>query len=284
MNPNRIVPLLIAAVLNVATLLGSRNCRARSISAATKDSPSRRWTSTASRPASKWHRRFSNRTTATAGSPAKRTIISASNARAHGPEPRSRTTTTRRANAFRKYASVEDSDRVPLRVFGPFRTLSGPVQARPAGTIKDGPTGSSRPAMRPNPQYAELLIKIIEDNRLYLLDEGRDIDPQIMGNRPDKQALIAEEIPHAAPADIVDIDNYSVSVQGRKGRPHGLPEQRQPVRRAPRGRNAFVRCGRIRTRARKSWPSTTTSMPARSPVPAIWSTSGRKTSAAKTAS
>lgn len=68
-----------------------------------------------------------------------------------------------------------------------------------------------------NPQYAELLIKIIEDNRLYLLDEGRDIDPQIMGNRPDKQALIAEEIPHAAPADIVDIDNYSVSVQGRKG-------------------------------------------------------------------
>ena len=62
-----------------------------------------------------------------------------------------------------------------------------------------------------------LLIKIIEDNRLYLLDEGRDIDPQIMGNRPDKQALIAEEIPHAAPADIVDIDNYSVSVQGRKG-------------------------------------------------------------------
>ena len=117
---------------------------------------------------------------------------------------------------FRKYASVEDSYRDHSEFLDRSERYQDLFKLDPLD-YKGWAYGLKQAGYATNPQYAELLIKIIEDNRLYLLDEGRDIDPQIMGNRPDKQALIAEEIPHAAPADIVDIDNYSVSVQGRKG-------------------------------------------------------------------
>ena len=115
---------------------------------------------------------------------------------------------------FRKYASVEDSYRDHSEFLDRSERYQDLFKLDPLD-YKGWAYGLKQAGYATNPQYAELLIKIIEDNRLYLLDEGRDIDPQIMGNRPDKQALIAAEIPHAA--DIVDIDNYSVSVQGRKG-------------------------------------------------------------------
>lgn len=66
-----------------------------------------------------------------------------------------------------------------------------------------------------NPQYAQQLIKIIEDYQLFLLDEGQDV--RIAENAAPVEEPIAEPIPSASPADMVDVDNYSVSIQGRNG-------------------------------------------------------------------
>lgn len=63
-----------------------------------------------------------------------------------------------------------------------------------------------------NPKYPELLIKIIEDNKLYLLDQGKEL--------PAKETAIPEhEIrgEEIAEADKIDIDNYVVSVHNFKG-------------------------------------------------------------------
>lgn len=76
-----------------------------------------------------------------------------------------------------------------------------------------------------NPKYAEILIKIIEDNRLYLLDEGKDINEPLLAEetRPHQPAEPAREPEpvHREPqqtAGTVDVDNYSVSVSGRGGK------------------------------------------------------------------
>ena len=66
-----------------------------------------------------------------------------------------------------------------------------------------------------NPQYAQQLIKIIEDYQLFLLDEGQDV--RIAENAAPVEEPVAEPIPSASPADMVDVDNYSVSIQGRNG-------------------------------------------------------------------
>lgn len=63
-----------------------------------------------------------------------------------------------------------------------------------------------------NPKYPELLIKIIEDNKLYLLDQGKEL-PAKETATPEHE-IRGEEI---AEADKIDIDNYVVSVHNFKG-------------------------------------------------------------------
>ena len=68
-----------------------------------------------------------------------------------------------------------------------------------------------------NPAYAELLIKIIEDNQLYHLDRGEEIAPPIMGTpvTEEPQQLVADT--EQKPKEVVDVDNYSVAVTGQGG-------------------------------------------------------------------
>ena len=216
MNPNRIVPLLIAAVLNVATLLGQQKLsreeyirRYKGLAVEEMDIygiPASIKMAQALLESDNGNGRLAREANNHFGIKCKSTWTGATIS--HDDDAA--------GECFRKYASVEDSYRDHSEFLDRSERYQDLFKLDPLD-YKGWAYGLKQAGYATNPQYAELLIKIIEDNRLYLLDEGRDIDPQIMGNRPDKQALIAEEIPHAAPADIVDIDNYSVSVQGRKG-------------------------------------------------------------------
>ena len=115
---------------------------------------------------------------------------------------------------FRKYPSVEES----YRDHSEFLDKS----ARYQDLFKLGPTdykgwahGLQKAGYATNPQYAQQLIKIIEDYQLFLLDEGQDV--RIAENAAPVEEPVAEPIPSASPADMVDVDNYSVSIQGRNG-------------------------------------------------------------------
>ena len=115
---------------------------------------------------------------------------------------------------FRKYPSVEES----YRDHSEFLDKS----ARYQDLFKLDPTdykgwahGLQKVGYATNPQYAQQLIKIIEDYQLFLLDEGQDV--RIAENAAPVEEPVAEPIPSASPADMVDVDNYSVSIQGRNG-------------------------------------------------------------------
>ena len=115
---------------------------------------------------------------------------------------------------FRKYPSVEES----YRDHSEFLDKS----ARYQDLFKLDPTdykgwahGLQQAGYATNPQYAQQLIKIIEDYQLFLLDEGQDV--RIAENAAPVEEPVAEPIPSASPADMVDVDNYSVSIQGRNG-------------------------------------------------------------------
>lgn len=66
-----------------------------------------------------------------------------------------------------------------------------------------------------NPRYPELLIKIIEDNELYLLDQGKQV--------PIGDIIAREEAQKPSPnyellsAEQVDIDNYVISMYNHNG-------------------------------------------------------------------
>ena len=68
-----------------------------------------------------------------------------------------------------------------------------------------------------NPKYPELLIKIIEDNKLYLLDKGEKVVAQVAEESPK-----VEQVPVATPqeevkANKVDVDNYVLALFSRGG-------------------------------------------------------------------
>ena len=129
MNPNRIVPLLIAAVLNVATLLGQQKL--------SREEYIRRYKGLAVEEMDIY------------GIPASikmaQALLESDNgngrlareANNHLQEHMDRShDLARRRRGGRMLSQVRLRRRLlsrPLRVSGPFRTLSGPVQARPAG-------------------------------------------------------------------------------------------------------------------------------------------------------
>ena len=198
MNPNRIVPLLIAAVLNVATLLGQQKLsreeyirRYKGLAVEEMDIygiPASIKMAQALLESDNGNGRLAREANNHFGIKCKSTWTGATIS--HDDDAA--------GECFRKYASVEDSYRDHSEFLDRSERYQDLFKLDPLD-YKGWAYGLKQAGYATNPQYAELLIKIIEDNRLYLLDEGRDIDPQIMGNRPDKQALIAEEIPHAPP-------------------------------------------------------------------------------------
>lgn len=70
-----------------------------------------------------------------------------------------------------------------------------------------------------DPQYAEKLIRIIEENKLYLYDRGEDALEQRVAEVEKVEQEIVTDIP-AQPAkesEVVDIDNYTVTVNPHHG-------------------------------------------------------------------
>ncbi len=60
-----------------------------------------------------------------------------------------------------------------------------------------------------NPKYADILITLIEDNKLYLLDQGKDIIFE-------EETPVVPEVDKTIPKHI-DLDNYTISVSGHLG-------------------------------------------------------------------
>ena len=117
---------------------------------------------------------------------------------------------------FRKYASPEESFRDHSEFLDKSDRYQELFKLDPLD-YKGWAHGLKKAGYATNPRYAELLIKIIDDNKLYLLDEGKELAPPIMGTPSEGRTEPIAVIAPASPAEIVDVDNYSVSVQGRNG-------------------------------------------------------------------
>ena len=121
-----------------------------------------------------------------------------------------------KGECFRKYASPEESFRDHSEFLDKSDRYQELFKLDPLD-YKGWAHGLKKAGYATNPRYAELLIKIIDDNKLYLLDEGKELAPPIMGTPSEGRTEPIAVIAPASPAEIVDVDNYSVSVQGRNG-------------------------------------------------------------------
>ncbi len=117
-----------------------------------------------------------------------------------------------KGECFRKYACVEDS----------YRDHSVFLESSPryAALFKLAPTdyqgwayGLKQAGYATNPEYATLLIKLIEDHKLFLLDDVENIPPADFKELtpPVKWTEWSETGPH------VDVDSYMVSLRTRGG-------------------------------------------------------------------
>lgn len=115
---------------------------------------------------------------------------------------------------FRKYATVEESFRDHAEFLDKSPRYQFLFDLEPTD-YKGWAYGLSKAGYATNPKYPELLIKIIEDNQLYLLDQGKQL--------PDNKVAEPVDTPPAEPASAepgtgkVDIDNYVVAIYNHEG-------------------------------------------------------------------
>ena len=119
-----------------------------------------------------------------------------------------------KGECFRKYASVEES----FKDHSEFLDNSPRYQdlfKLDTLDYKGWAYGLKAAGYATDPNYPERLIKIIEDNQLYLLDRNQEL-PEEMPRRP--EPIVTETpAPSAVPVKKIDVDNYVVSVQKLKG-------------------------------------------------------------------
>lgn len=122
---------------------------------------------------------------------------------------------------FRKYESVENSFRDHSEFIDKGERYQSLFKLEPTD-YKGWAEGLKAAGYATNPLYAAQLVKIIEDNQLYLLDQGRDIPAQAtLGVFETEVAETPAPQPAAKPeSDFVDVDNYVVSVEGTPGSHH----------------------------------------------------------------
>ncbi len=115
---------------------------------------------------------------------------------------------------FRKYASVEDSYHDHAEFLDKSPRYQFLFDLDPTD-YKGWAYGLSKAGYATNPRYPELLIRIIEENKLYLLDEGKDL-PVLAEREPID--TVPETPVHEVPAGSkVDIDNYVVAIYNHAG-------------------------------------------------------------------
>ena len=121
-----------------------------------------------------------------------------------------------KGECFRKYPSVEASFNDHSEFLDKSARYQDLFKLDPMD-YKGWAYGLKQAGYATNPAYAELLIKIIEDNQLYHLDRGEEIAPPIMGTpvTEEPQQLVADT--EQKPKEVVDVDNYSVAVTGQGG-------------------------------------------------------------------
>lgn len=113
---------------------------------------------------------------------------------------------------FRKYATAEDSykDHAEFLDKSPrYQSLFELAQT----DYKGWAYGLKAAGYATNPKYPELLIKIIEDNRLYLLDEGKDLT-DVTATPADSTTAKADTV---ATVESVDVDNYVLALYSKGG-------------------------------------------------------------------
>lgn len=124
------------------------------------------------------------------------------------------------AECFRKYPSVEESFKDHSEFLDKSARYQDLFKLDPKD-YKGWAEGLKKAGYATNPNYAPILIKIIEDNNLHNLDLGIKEMPPVMDiaipEREEPQK-VEVKVEIAKPKEVVDIDNYTVSIQGQNGR------------------------------------------------------------------
>ncbi len=127
-----------------------------------------------------------------------------------------------KGECFRKYSSVEESYKDHSEFLDKSERYQDLFKLDPMD-YKGWAEGLKKAGYATNPMYAAQLIKIIEDNKLYLLDQGKDLpNKSIFDIQVTEQQPVEETQPMSVtekkPADVVDVDNYTISVEASGGR------------------------------------------------------------------
>lgn len=122
---------------------------------------------------------------------------------------------------FRKYASPMESFKDHSEFLDKSARYQDLFKLDPMD-YKGWAYGLKKAGYATNPAYAEMLIKIIEDNQLYLLDQGGDIPSGLLATAEPTPAPepVQVEIQAVGAASVkpIDIDNYNISIQTADGR------------------------------------------------------------------
>lgn len=113
---------------------------------------------------------------------------------------------------FRKYASAEESFRDHAEFLDKSPRYQSLFELDPTD-YKGWAYGLAKAGYATNPKYPELLIKIIEDNQLYLLDRGQQLPVAVV--QPEQEP--AEEAAEQEPSRKIDVDNYVVAIYNHEG-------------------------------------------------------------------
>lgn len=122
-----------------------------------------------------------------------------------------------KGECFRKYATVENSYTDHSEFLDKSARYQDLFKLDPLD-YKGWAYGLKQAGYATNPAYAELLIKIIEDNQLYHLDRGEELNPttpdQSAIEKPQQTLAATEPMPKE---QVVDVDNYSIAITGEAG-------------------------------------------------------------------
>lgn len=115
---------------------------------------------------------------------------------------------------FRKYSSVEDSFLDHSEFIDKSERYQALFKLDPMD-YKGWAYGLKQAGYATNPNYPQILIKIIEENQLYMLDQG--VELAASDNKPQEEVpvVLVAEYPQQPPRQVtIDIDNFTISGTG----------------------------------------------------------------------
>lgn len=115
------------------------------------------------------------------------------------------------AECFRKYNSDEESFKDHSKFLDESPRYESLFNLDPMD-YKGWARGLKAAGYATNPKYADMLITLIEDNQLYLLDQGKDIVFEDKQSKP-----ISETESRDTTQKRIDLDNYTITISGHFG-------------------------------------------------------------------